>query len=140
MEPENEDEKNMLQYIVKESVATALGTIPVVRDVAAGWASGYGYNGGAGTIAFEAVSKSLKGLEKVINEMGEEETVAKEANYEELARKYAPFILLSGALTGLPAVQINRTLDGLGAYYDADDWNWTDLVRGYDAKRAARRE
>lgn len=141
MEPENEDEKNMLQYIVKESVATALGTIPVVRDVAAGWASGYGYNGGAGTIAFEAVSKSLKGLEKVINEMGEEETVAKEANYEALARKYAPFILLSGALTGLPAVQINRTLDGLGAYYDeADDWNWTDLVRGYDAKRAARRE
>ena len=141
MEPENEDEKNMLQYIVKESVATALGTIPVVRDVAAGWASGYGYNGGAGTIAFEAVSKSLKGMEKIINEMGEEETVAKEADYEALARKYAPFVLLGGALTGLPAVQINRTLDGLGAYYDdADDWNWTDLVRGYDAKRAARRE
>ncbi len=141
MEPENEDEENMLQYIVKESAATALGTLPVVRDIAAGWASGYGYNGGAGTIAFEAASKSLKGLEKIVNEMGEEEVVAKEADYEALARKYAPFVLLGGALTGLPAVQVNRTLDGLGAYYDdADDWNWTDLVRGYDPKRAARRE
>ena len=141
MEPEKEDEENMLQYIAKESVATALGTIPVVRDIAAGWASGYGYNGGAGTIAFEAASKSLRGLEKIINEMGEEEIVAKEADYEALARKYAPFVLLGGALTGLPAVQVNRTLDGLGAYFDeADDWNWTDLVRGYDAKRAARRE
>ena len=141
MEPENEDEENMLEYIIKESVATALGTLPVVRDVAAGWASGYGYNGGAGTIAFEAADKSLKGLEKIINEMGEEEAVAAEADYEALARKYAPFVLLGGAITGLPAVQVNRTLDGLGAYYDeADDWNWTDLVRGYDAKRAARRE
>jgi len=140
-EPENEDEEGMLKYIVKESVATALGTLPVVRDVAAGWASGYGYNGGAGTIAFEAASKSLKGMEKIINEMGEEEVVAREADYEALARKYAPFVLLGGSLTGLPAVQVNRTLDGLGAYYDdADDWNWTDLVRGYDAKRAARRE
>ena len=31
MEPENEDEENMLQYIVKESVATALGTMMYSR-------------------------------------------------------------------------------------------------------------
>ena len=141
-EPENEDEEGMLGYIVKESAATALGTIPVIRDVAAGLASGYGYNGGAGTIAFEAASKSLSGLEKIVNEMGEEEIVAAAANYEGLARKFAPFVLLAGALTGgIPAVQVNRTLDGIGAYYDdADNWSWTDLVRGYSAERAGRRE
>jgi len=141
MEPEDEDEQTLLNYIVAESAATALGTIPVVREVAAGLASGYGYNGGAGNIAFEAAAKSFQGVTKYIDELGEEEFVSEDGDYEARARKLAPYILLVSVLFKAPGVQINRTADGLAAYFDeADDWNWTDLVRGYSAERAERRQ
>jgi hypothetical protein len=138
---EDEKKKSMLEYIAKESVSTALGTIPVVREIAAGWANGYGYSGGAGTIAYDAVTKAMGGMERFINELGEEETIKTDGDYEDLARRAAPYILLGGALTGTPAVQVNRTLDGLGAMYDeADNWYWSDLLRGYNAERAKKRE
>ena len=138
---EDEKKKSMLEYLAKESVSTALGTIPVVREIAAGWANGYGYSGGAGTIAFDAATKAMGGMEKFINELGEEETIKTDGDYEDLARRAAPYVLLLGALKGLPAVQANRTLDGLGAMYDeADNWYWSDLLRGYNAERAKRRE
>ena len=138
---EDEKKKSMLEYLAKESVSTALGTIPVVREIAAGWANGYGYSGGAGTIAFDAATKAMAGMEKFINELGEEETIKTDGDYEDLARRAAPYVLLLGALIGVPAVQANRTLDGLGAMYDeADNWYWSDLLRGYNAERAKRRE
>jgi len=141
MEPEDEDAQTLLRYVVAESAATALGTIPVVREIAAGLASGYGYNGGAGNIAFEAAAKSFQGVTKYIDEMGEEEFLSEDGDYEERARKLAPYILLGSVLFKLPGVQINRTTDGLAAYFDeADDWNWTDLVRGYSPERAERRQ
>ena len=141
LEEEDEKKKDMLEYIYKESVSTALGSIPIVREFAAGWASGYGYSGGAGNIGFEAISKSLSGLEKIVDEFGNQEVVRTDGDYEDMARRYAPYVLLFGALTGTPAVQVNRTLDGLGAMYDdAENWQWSDLVRGYKPERAARRE
>ena len=135
----DEKKQDMLDWIAKDAVATALGTIPVVRDIASGLASGYGYSGGAGTIGFDAASKSLAGLEKVIDEFGNEEP---DAQYADIARRYAKYVLLAGAITGrVPAVQLNRTFSGLAAMYDeADNWRWHDLVRGYKKDRSARRE
>ena len=139
-EEEDKEKEDMLDYIAKESLVTALGVIPVIRDIAAGVASGYGYSGGAGNIAFEALSKSMSGLEKIVDEFGNEEVIKTDGDYEDMARRYAPFILLFGAVTGTPAVQLNRTLDGLAAFYDeADDWSPTDLLRGYKPERAKRR-
>jgi hypothetical protein len=141
MEPEDEDAQTLLRYVVAESAATALGTIPVVREIAAGLASGYGYNGGAGNIAFEAGAKSFQGLTKYIDELGEEEFVSDEGDWEARARIAQKYVLLASVLFKLPGVQINRTADGLAAYFDeADDWNWTDIVRGYSAERAERRQ
>jgi hypothetical protein len=140
-EEEDKKKKDMLEYVWKETASTALGTIPVVREIASGWASGFGYSGGVGTVAFDSVTKALSGIEKVVDEFGDEEVTKTDGDYEDMARRYAPYVLLVGALTGTPAVQVNRTLDGLGAMYDeADNWHWSDLVRGYKAERAARRE
>ena len=139
-EEEDKEKEDMLDYIAKESLVTALGVIPVIRDIAAGAASGYGYSGGPGNIAFEALSKSMSGLEKIVDEFGNEEVIKTDGDYEDMARRYAPFILLFGAVTGAPAVQLNRTLDGLAAFYDeADNWSPTDLLRGYKPERAKRR-
>jgi hypothetical protein len=138
---EDEDKKSMLEYIAKESVSTALGTIPVVREIASAWANGYGYSGGAGTVAFDAATKALGGMEKFVNDLGEEEILKKDGDYEDLARRASPFVLLAGAVRGIPAVQLNRILDGLGALYDeADNWHWSDILRGYKAERAKGRE
>ena len=141
---EDEETKSLFTYIWQEAAGTAAGSIPVVRDIATSALTGYGYSGGAGSIAFESVSDSLTGLDKIVDEWGNaisgEETTFTDGEWEAQARKYSPYVLVLGVLTSLPAVQINRTLDGLGALYDdAPDWNWTDAFRGYKPERAAAR-
>ena len=69
-----------------------------------------------------------------------EEVIDDETN-EEVANRLKPFVLLAGALFGLPSVQLNRFMDGYAAMLDdAENWNWTDLVRGYSEKRALARD
>ena len=84
----------------------------------------------------DAFVKSVGSIEKM-----SKEGAMDDIEYTELIKRLKPLILLGGVATGLPAVQINRTLDGAAAYYD-DSYNWHigDLLRGYDPKVAERRD
>ena len=139
LDPEDEDAEGLLGYIARESALTALGTLPIIREVATGTLSDFGYKGGAGSIALQAGERSLTGLTKIIDEYGEEAT---DESYGALAKKAAPFVLLGSVATGTPgAIQLNRFLDGLAALYDEEDnWMAQDLLRGYRPEEAARRE
>lgn len=139
---ENPDAETLLGYIAKESAATAFGSLPVIREVAAGMASGYGYNGGAGTIGFEALSQATAQLTTYIDELGDEvDNPGDEEAWAYWAKALKPWVLMTGAATGkVPSVQANRTIDGLAAFFDEEpNWAVSDLIRGYDADRAARR-
>tara|TARA_R110000764_G_scaffold78902_1_gene157320 strand:- start:1316 stop:6253 length:4938 start_codon:yes stop_codon:yes gene_type:complete len=139
LDPDDEDAEGLLGYIARESALTALGTLPIIREVATGTLSDFGYKGGAGSIALQAGERSLTGLTKIIDEYGEEAT---DESYGALAKKAAPFVLLGSVATGTPgAIQLNRFLDGLAALYDEEDnWMAQDLLRGYRPEEAARRE
>ena len=139
LDPEDEDAEGLLGYIARESALTALGTLPIIREVATGTLSDFGYKGGAGAIAIQAGVRSFKGLTKIIDEYGEDAT---DESYGALAKKAAPFVLLGSVATGTPgAIQLNRFLDGLAALYDEEDnWMAQDLLRGYRPEEAARRE
>ena len=112
----------MLDFIRKESLSTFTGSIPVLREITSGWASGFGYSGGAGTIAFESVEALFSTVAKEVPQLFVEDEDAEvpddETVYSDAAKKLAPYIMLLGVLRGIPAVQPNRTLGGIANLLD----------------------
>lgn len=135
-DPEDEDDPDMLDYLALQTALGAFGAVPFVRDIASGALGGYGYSMSPAGIFGDAFVKSVGSIEKM-----SKEGAMDDIEYTELIKRLKPLILLGGVATGLPAVQINRTLDGAAAYYD-DSYNWHigDLLRGYDPKVAERRD
>jgi hypothetical protein len=135
LEPEDEDAEGLLGYLAKETVLSALGTVPFVRDLSTGALKGYGYSMSPAGIFGDAFVKSVAAVDKLTTE-----GFIEDAEYTALVRQLKPLILLGGTLTGIPSVQINRSLDGAAAYFDESyGWHWSDSIRGYDPKRADRR-
>lgn len=112
----------MLDFIRKESLSTFTGSIPVLREITSGWASGFGYSGGAGTIAFESVEALLSTVAKEVPQLFSEDEDAEvpdeERVYSDAAEKLSPYIMLLGVILGVPAVQVNRTLGGIANLFD----------------------
>jgi hypothetical protein len=135
LEPEDEDAEGLLGYLAKETALSALGTVPFVRDLSTGALKGYGYSMSPAGIFGDAFVKSVAAVDKLTTE-----GFIEDAEYTALVRQLKPLILLGGTLTGVPSVQINRSLDGAAAYFDESyGWHWSDSIRGYDPKRADRR-
>ena len=133
-EPEDEDKEGMLTYLLKQTGLGMFGTVPLVRDLASAAISDkYGYSPTPTAMFGESISRSLKRIAAVMDEDND-------AAMSDL-QTLKPLILSLGLITGLPAVQANRTLDGWIAKMDEEDnWNLLDLLRGYDEERAARRD
>lgn len=134
---EDEEKDDFLDFIWKDTLKTALGTIPVVRDVANGALSDWGFTGSPASIFGEAFADSVATLGYFSDPETEE---VDDLERTDLINKLKPLILLGGIATGAPAIQANRTLDGAAAFFDdAYGWHWGDLIRGYDEDRALRR-
>ena len=135
---EDEEKDNLLQYMAKDTAKTALGTIPIVRDIANAALSDWGYSGSPVSIFGEAFDEAVDSLGYLSDPDTEE---IDEMERTDLLKKLKPMILFGGIATGAPAIQLNRSLDGAAAYFDdAYNWHWGDLFRGYDEDRAVRRD
>ena len=135
-DPETGDNRYaMLEFIGKESLSTFTGAIPVLREMSSGWATGFGYSGGAGTIAFESIDRFFPTVAKEIPQLFAEDEDAEvpddETVYSDAAKKLAPYIMLLGVLRGIPAVQPNRTLGGIANLLDeVEGASPMDVLRG----------
>tara|TARA_R110002096_G_scaffold113339_1_gene246422 strand:- start:897 stop:1418 length:522 start_codon:yes stop_codon:yes gene_type:complete len=139
-----EKEHAMLKFIARESLSTFTGSIPVLREMSSGWASGFGYSGGAGTIAWETIDKAISGVAKKVPELFVEDENAKvpddERVWSDRAKKLAPYVMLLGVLKGIPAVQPNRTVGGLGNLLDeVEGASPMDLLLGPASEDKLRR-
>ena len=139
-----EREHAMLKFIARESLSTFTGSIPVLREMSSGWASGFGYSGGAGTIAWETIDKAISGVAKKVPELFVEDENAKvpddERVWSDRAKKLAPYVMLLGVLKGIPAVQPNRTAGGLGNLLDeVEGASPMDLLLGPASEDKLRR-
>jgi hypothetical protein len=139
-----EKEHAMLKFIARESLSTFTGSIPVLREMSSGWASGFGYSGGAGTIAWETIDKAISGVAKKVPELFVEDENAKvpddERVWSDRAKKLAPYVMLLGVLKGVPAVQPNRTVGGLGNLLDeVEGASPMDLLLGPASEDKLRR-
>lgn len=134
----------MLAYIYKESLSTAVGSIPVLRDIAEGALSKFGYDGGAGVIAFKTMDDFRAMVAKEVPELftENEDYIPENKRLQDAAKKLRPYVMLLGVLKGVPAIQTNRTLSGMAMLFDEDPlFNWTDIIRGAPNKEErARRE
>tara|TARA_R110002096_G_scaffold238052_1_gene429460 strand:- start:32 stop:1126 length:1095 start_codon:yes stop_codon:yes gene_type:complete len=139
-----ENKHAMLDYIYKESVSTAVGPIPVLREIAQGWVSEFGYDGGAGVIAFKTMDDFRAMVAKEVPELFDEDEdyIPEDKRLQDAAKKLRPYVMLLGVLKGVPAVQTNRTLSGMAMLFDEDPlFKWTDIIRGAPNKEErARRE
>jgi hypothetical protein len=134
---EDEEKDDFLDFIWKDTLKTALGTIPVVRDVANGVIGDWGFSGSPASIFGESFEEAVDALGYFSDDETED---LDEMARTDLVKKLKPLILLLGISSGAPAIQANRTLDGAAAFFDdAYGWHWGDLIRGYDPDRAERR-
>lgn len=142
VEPEDEEATNLLEYVAIESLNTALGVFPLIRDVATGTLNGTGYKGGAGTAALEMIGKTSTVLSEFVASFDEDAEGFFDGTYEQILNKLKPVILSIAILTKTAGgVQATRTLDGLAAYFDdAENWEPQDLARGYNLERALARD
>ena len=86
----------------------------------------------------EAFTQTAQSLSYFLDEDTPE---TEDMSNDELLTKLKPIIFLGAAAIKAPAVQITRSLDGAAAWFDeVDGWLYSDLIRGYDPKRAARRD
>ena len=131
-EPEDEEEKGMLSFLAQQTVGSAFATIPLLRDIVNGIFSDFGYSGSPAGMFGEAVEKFVKNSTKKLEE-GDETT------WVDVAK---PLITIGAVATGkVPAVQVNRTLDGLEAWFNEEyKFEPIDLMRGYDPKIAEKRD
>ena len=137
-EPEDPEEETMVEYLAWDTLRTALATLPVVRDIANGAMSDWGYSGSPLSIFGDAFSDSVRSLGYFSDEDADD---ISDIDRTELVKRLKPLVIIAGIPVGAPAIQINRFLDGLAAFYDdAYNWHWGDLARGYDEDRALRRD
>lgn len=133
MEPEDEDKPGMVKFLATNTLLAATGTVPLVRDVISGALSDYGFSGSPVGMMAEAVADSFSQVSRALDEEDERELTDLEL--------LKPLVLLFGGLTGAPAIQTNRIIDGIAAWFDDEyNWAWPDLVRGYDEETAERRD
>lgn len=107
---DKDGEADPLKFVLKESALAAIGTMPFVRDIASA-ANGFSGGGGYGSIV-DMVAKPVIELSQGEADKG-------------LAKSIVNVI---GLATGLPAGQINRTIDA--ATNTNDDASFTDYLFG----------
>lgn len=142
-EPEDEEDDSMLKWLAKDVGKTAVGGIPILRDIVNGLTTDYGYSGSPlAQVATSIIQIGEDGIEMVEGWFDDMDLdLEMEESWEDTMKALRPYILLGGTLTGLPAIQANRTLKGLGALWDdEDDFEWGDLIRGRTKKQLELRE
>jgi hypothetical protein len=132
LSPDAEEEEGMAMYLAKSSLSAAAATVPLLGNIVRGALDGHGYTGSASSALGDMVFRATQDILKDDADRAEVKTAADKAK---------PYIMILGIATGkVPAVQLNRTLDGLNALYDDQpNASWPDVIRGYDPKVAGKR-
>tara|TARA_R110000744_G_scaffold300474_2_gene409619 strand:- start:619 stop:4932 length:4314 start_codon:yes stop_codon:yes gene_type:complete len=137
-EPEDEEEPDTVDYLLKETLLTGIGTVPLLRMVATPIIEKWGFSGSPTSMIGEAFTETANSLSYFADE---DSPATEDMSYTELVTKLKPIIFLGAAAIKAPGIQITRSLDGAAAWFDeVDGWLYSDLIRGYDPKRAARRD
>ena len=98
----------------------------------------WGFSGSPTSMIGEAFTETANSLSYFADE---DSPATEDMSYTELVTKLKPIIFLGAAAIKAPGIQITRSLDGAAAWFDeVDGWLYSDLIRGYDPKRAARRD
>ena len=141
-EPEDEDDESMAGWLAKDVAKTAVGGIPIVRDLINGLTTDYGYSGSPlAQVATSIIQIGEDGLEMAEGWFDDGLDFEMEKSWEETMTALRPYILLGGTLTGLPAIQVNRTLKGLAALWDDEmNFQWGDIIRGRTKKQLELRD
>ncbi|QDP54901.1 MAG: hypothetical protein Unbinned3065contig1002_3 [Prokaryotic dsDNA virus sp.] len=131
-EPEDEEDESLGEFLATRTATGLLSGIPLVRDVAVGVVSDYGYGGSPAGMFGEAIEKLLKNSARKLED-------GDETSWVEVVK---PAVIVGAVATGkVPAIQVNRFIDGLEALYEEQPgWEWHDLLSGYDADIAAKRD
>jgi hypothetical protein len=131
-EPDDEEDESLGEFLATRTAAGLFSGIPLVRDVAVGVVSDYGYGGSPAGMFGEAVEKLLKKAARKLED-------GDETSWIDVAK---PAVIVGAVATGkVPAIQVNRFIDGLEALYEEQPgWEWHDLLSGYDADIAAKRD
>jgi hypothetical protein len=135
LEPEDEDEKGLLAHIATKAAVAMFSGIPLVRDVANGTASAFGFSISPVQGAGGAVVKTIQNVSKWALD---EEATGDMAKEVPVATIKAAAITL-GVAVGFPAVQFNRMIDAYAAMVnEGRDVTFFDFLTGYDEARAKR--
>jgi len=133
-EPEDEDKEGMIKYLAKQTLLAATAGVPLGRDLVSGAIEKkFGYSPTPLSMFGENVARGIQRLADVSDSENEAELMD--------LKTIKPLITTFGILLGLPAAQVNRTLDGWIARMDEEaGWSYMDLLRGYDEDRAERNQ
>lgn len=140
-EPEEEDDDDLMSFALRQTGAALFAGVPLARDIYNGLISDFGYSASPVASFGESISKLGTELAKIHQKVKDEEI---DGYFDEEASKknlIQSTIMSLGILRGLPAVQLNRTVDGYYAMVDEEEgWSVLDLMRGYDPDIAAKRD
>jgi len=132
-EPEKEKDPGLVKHVAMKSAAAFFGSVPLVRDIAAGTASQFGYSitpvQSVGAAFVRTLSEAGKWAMEDAEERGDK--------FNDKAVK--ALAIAAGGVLGFPAVQFNRGVDAYAAMVNDDaDVGFLDFLTGYDEKKAKR--
>ena len=130
-----------MSFALRQTGAALFAGVPLARDIYNGQTSDFGYSASPLASFGESVEKLGRELMKIHQKVRDGEI---DGYFDEEASKknlIQSTIMSLGILRGVPAVQLNRTVDGYYAMVDEEEnFSLFDLMRGYDPDVAARRD
>jgi len=140
-EPEEEDDDDLMSFALRQTGAALFAGVPLARDIYNGIISDFGYSAsplGSFGQSIEKLSSEIMKIHKKVRDEEIDGFFDEEASKKNLIQAT---IMSLGILRGVPAVQINRTVDGYYAMVDEEEnFSLFDLMRGYDPDVAAKRD
>lgn len=133
LEPDDEEDDDLVSYLGRKTFLTGMGTIPIARDIASAAVGDFGYSPTPLSLVGDNMNRAIT---KMSAHLEDPDVDISDLDFKTLQ----PLIMALGTVGGIPGtVQGLRTMDGWVAKMDEEDnWSVWDLLRGYDPERAER--